>query len=212
VKTEDIIDRLAGDLRPARRRIVERRLAAPLFVGALVSLALLVTWLGLQRLDAAVAAGPFWMKAGFTLALAGAGWTATRRLARPEGAAGAAGYLVIAPLAVLATVAALELASAPPQDLARLILGATWTLCPFRILALSAPLLLALAIGLRRLAPTRLIAAGASAGLLAGGVGATIYGLYCEETSAAFVVTWYSLGIGLSALMGALAGPRLLRW
>ena len=54
--------------------------------------------------------------------------------------------------------------------------------------------------------------AGAAAGLLAGAVAALVYGLYCEESSAAFVATWYTLGIGACACFGALVGPKVLRW
>ena len=79
-------------------------------------------------------------------------------------------------------------------------------------MVLAAPVFLGVAWALRRLAPTRLAMAGAAAGLLAGAVGATVYGLYCEETAAAFVVTWYTLGIAVCATAGALLGPRLLRW
>ena len=35
---------------------------------------------------------------------------------------------------------------------------------------------------------------------------------FCPEASAIFVLTWYTLGIGLAAGLGALLGPRLLRW
>jgi hypothetical protein len=65
---------------------------------------------------------------------------------------------------------------------------------------------------LRQLAPTRLRLAGAGAGLLAGALGATVYGLHCPETGAAFVATWYSLGVATWAAIGAALGPRLLRW
>jgi len=65
---------------------------------------------------------------------------------------------------------------------------------------------------LRQLAPTRLAIAGAAAGLLAGGVGASVYGLYCGETAATFVVIWYTLGIAAGAALGAVIGSRLLRW
>ena len=57
---------------------------------------------------------------------------------------------------------------------------------------------LALLVGMRRLPPTRLAAAAAASGLLAGGLGATICGLYCEETSAAVVATWYTLGVAFA--------------
>jgi hypothetical protein len=41
---------------------------------------------------------------------------------------------------------------------------------------------------------------------------AVIYGLYCREWAAPFVLVWYTLGVGLSAALGALVGTRLLRW
>ncbi|MBL7372919.1 DUF1109 family protein, partial [Escherichia coli] len=41
---------------------------------------------------------------------------------------------------------------------------------------------------------------------------ATVYCIHCPEVSAIFVLTWYSLGILLAASIGALLGPRLLRW
>ena len=65
---------------------------------------------------------------------------------------------------------------------------------------------------MRRFAPTRTTLAGAAAGLLAGGVSATVYGLHCDESTAPFVALWYSLGISLTALTGAVIGSRVLRW
>ena len=52
----------------------------------------------------------------------------------------------------------------------------------------------------------------AAAGLLAGAFAAAVYCLHCPETSAIFVLIWYSLGILATSLLGALLGPRLLRW
>ena len=91
-------------------------------------------------------------------------------------------------------------------------LGRSWTSCPWLVLMLSAPIFAGLLWSFRKLAPTRLHAAGAVAGLGAGAWAATIYCLHCPEVSAIFVLTWYSLGILLAAGIGALLGPRLLRW
>ena len=66
--------------------------------------------------------------------------------------------------------------------------------------------------GKARLAPTRLTLAGALAGLFAGGMGAFVYAFHCPETAAPFVALWYSAGILLTTALGALLGPRLLRW
>ena len=46
----------------------------------------------------------------------------------------------------------------------------------------------------------------------AGAWAATLYCLHCPESSAMFVLTWYSLGIAFTTLLGALVGPRILRW
>ena len=55
-------------------------------------------------------------------------------------------------------------------------------------------------------------AATAIARLFAGALGAAGYALACTETSPGFVAAWYSLGIGLTAALGAIVGPRVLRW
>ena len=80
------------------------------------------------------------------------------------------------------------------------------------MLLLSAPIFAGLLWSFRRLAPTRLRAAGAAAGFTAGAWAATLYCLHCPEVSAIFVLTWYTFGIGLAAGVGALLGPRLLHW
>ena len=115
-------------------------------------------------------------------------------------------------MAIMAALAAVQIARTPPTGVAALWLGHSWQGCSLRIIALAAPVFLGVIGVLRKLAPTRLALAGAAAGLLAGAVGATVYGLYCAETAAAFVVTWYTLGITACAGLGALLGGRLLRW
>ena len=65
---------------------------------------------------------------------------------------------------------------------------------------------------MRRFAPTRPTAAGLAVGLAGGGLGATVYGLHCQESTAAFLATWYVLGMAAVGAIGALLGRRLLRW
>lgn len=38
------------------------------------------------------------------------------------------------------------------------------------------------------------------------------HGLHCPEWSAAFVATWYALGIFISGALGAIAGRFVLKW
>jgi hypothetical protein len=210
MRTDELIRTLATDAGPVRARPVAPWLLAVALIGAALWLAMLALRFGPPGQSAH--AGWFWMKAAYSLLLAAAGLMATVRLARPGGRIGAAAWLALATLAWLAMMAGRETMHAPPGQVARLWLGQTWRICPLRILIIAVPLYAAVLLVLRHTAPTRLTLTGAAAGLFAGAVAATIYGLYCQETAAAFVVVWYSLGIAASAALGALLGRYLLRW
>jgi len=212
MKTADLIASLAASAAPAPPVPVGRRVAVASLAGAVIALAVLVAWLGLRPLHEAMRTASFWMKTAYTLALSVAGAIAVLRLARPGGRLGAAPAIVVAAIMAMAALALVEMSRTPPPGLAALWLGQSWQSCSLRILALAVPVFLCVIGVLRRLAPTRLALAGAAAGLLAGAVAATVYGLYCAETAAAFVVTWYSLGVAACAGLGALLGARLLRW
>jgi len=134
------------------------------------------------------------------------------RMGRPGARAGPALAAAPAIFGALAVLAAAELLISPAGLRLDELMGDSWRACPFLIMVIAAPVFAAAIWALRGMAPTRLRLAGASAGLLAGGVGATVYGLHCQEMSAAFVVTWYSLGVAGCVAVGALLGPRLLRW
>jgi len=212
VKTQDLIALIAEDTTPVRRRAMAPRLIGTALLGAVVSAVALVVWLGLRPMGEAVHSPSFWMKAAYSVLIAAAGMLTTARLARPGGRIGAALGLAAVAAAWLAGLATLETLRTPAPGMAQLWLGESWYVCPFRILALATPVFAAMLWWLRGMAPTRLALAGAAAGLCAGGVGASVYGLYCEETTAAFVVVWYSLGMAASASLGAVIGARLLRW
>jgi hypothetical protein len=119
---------------------------------------------------------------------------------------------IVAPVAGLALLALAELARAPMDNWPQMIMGNSWTQCPWRIVALSVPVFIGLCVVIRGQAPTNLRASGAAAGLLSGAVAATAYALACPESSAAFILVWYSAGIALATAIGALLGPKLLRW
>ena len=77
---------------------------------------------------------------------------------------------------------------------------------------LSVPVFIAVFWALRGLAPTRLVLTGAVGGLLSGAVATLAYCLHCPEMGVAFWGVWYVLGMLLPTAIGALLGPRLLRW
>jgi hypothetical protein len=211
--THDLIEALVADLEPAPPRQVPLRIAAAAALGGAVALGLVLTLLGLRPdLHDALGDGMFWMKAGYAAVLGLAGFWSAERLARPAGS-GRGGLAVVAgALAVVAIIAAVRMMRMPPELRLPMWLGHSWDVCPVRILLLSIPTLALALMVMRRMAPTRLRLAGAAAGLFAGGVAAVAYGLHCTEVGAAFLATWYSLGVALSAALGALLGPWALRW
>lgn len=54
--------------------------------------------------------------------------------------------------------------------------------------------------------------AGAAAGLMAGSGAGAIYSLYCDQDAALFVLPAYGFAIASVGVIGALAGPKALRW
>jgi hypothetical protein len=213
MNTDELIMRLSDDVKPVRRHAVARRLVIGLVPGAVASAAFLVLIIGVRPDIAAAMRGfPFWMKWGYTLSLSIAALSMTAQLARPDGQPLRRLWLMAIPVLLLASVGVAELLHTPPGQWLAMWLGQSWMLCPWRVLVLAVPIFIGLLWSFRRLAPTRLRAAGAAAGLAAGAFAATVYCLHCPEVSAVFVLTWYSLGILLAASLGALIGPRLMRW
>jgi hypothetical protein len=120
--------------------------------------------------------------------------------------------LEIVPVAAISAFAWMQWASAPEAEHYALLMGRTWLVCPWLIVLLAVPVFAGTFWGLRGFAPTRPGLAGFAAGLFAGAVSASIYALHCNEGGAPFVALWYSLGIVIVGLAGALAGRLLLRW
>ena len=212
MKTDDLIALLSDGLPPAPRGQVPLLLALGLAAGLVGSALLMLAALG-PRPDLAEAMGSssFWMKFSYVLALGALGLWIVERQARAGADSRLPMFLLLTPVVALVVAASVEL-SEPRADSAALIMGHTWGKCAFLILLLALPVYAGLLAALRRLAPTRLGLAGAAAGLAAGGWAASVYCFHCPESTAPFIVIWYSLGIALSAGLGALAGRRFLRW
>lgn len=211
--TDDLIDALAGNVRPVSRNVVERRIALGLVAGAVVTLAAIMLTVGF-RPDLAIAMHgfSFWMKWTYTISLGVGAILATIHLSRPDASRAQWLWLLVIPFGLLAAVAANELIRTPVSGWLPLWLGQSWKRCAVVVFLLSMPLFAGLIWAFRQLAPTRLRFAGGVAGLASGACAATLYGLHCPEASATFVLTWYTLGIGLAGAAGALIGPRLMRW
>lgn len=212
MRTDRLIQALAIDHR-IRADSFERRLAI-LLVPALV-LAAAVFMLGLgPRKDLAIVATDLRILLKFvvTLALASAATVLVCRLARPGCATKVPMIALAAGPALLAIATLVELATVPSSAWAAKVTGTGLLVCLVSIPLLSLPILIAILIALRHGAPTRPVFAGAVAGLLAGGLGTALYAAYCPNDSALFGATWYTITIAGIAILGSIAGRRLLRW
>jgi hypothetical protein len=211
VKTDSLIDLLATGAGPAPRAVALRRLAPAAALGILASAAGALLVLGPIPGELFATPAP-WLKLGYAGALAvAAAWLAAR-LGRPVARTSAPVRVLLLVVAAMALLASLVLLAAPAGERLETLLGHSWARCPFNVLVLSLPALAGALWALRGLAPTRPRAAGLAAGLLAGSLGALGYALSCTELSPAFVAVWYSLGISLVGALGAILGPRILRW
>ena len=213
MQTTDLIDRLAADLHPTSPGAAWKTLAVALSVGSVVALGAACVSFGKGNAFAAMLlTSSLWMKWAYALGVSAAALSLCARLARPEGAPGALPFLLGVPLLMLGAIAVMEVAGLPADERRALWLGRTAVMCPWTIAALAIPIFVAVLLALRQLAPTRPRLAGFSAGCLAGAIAAGLYAIYCKETAAAFVVTWYTAGILLPGLVGVLIGSRVLRW
>jgi len=211
MKTDDLIDALAAGLQPARPARLNALLLACAAAASVAAVALL---LGVRPALADVLSSPTtWMKGLYTAGLAGAALWLSARAGRP-------GADTRAPLAALAAIVGLamlwgagELLAAPGGERLADWLGRTWTVCGRNILLVSAAAVIPTFLSARRLAPTRPAFSGFALGMATGGIAATAYGvLHCPESTAAFVATWYTLGVAAAGLIGAVAGRFALRW
>ena len=211
--TDDLIARLSADLQPVAPRALERRLGLALALGLVGSI--LVGPLVLDLLFGRPFGGAwgslmFWGKLAYTLGLGALGLLAIPVLSRPDGRlvwplVAALGLFLIA----LGTGSMMWMQADWAMPM---LMGGTALVCPWLIILTAAPLLAVMLGAMRRFAPASPTLAGLAAGLLAGGFGAAAYAFYCGETSMMFMAVWYSLGIALTALLGAAIGRFALRW
>jgi len=182
-------------------------------IGAVVTALGLLPLIGIRPdLAGAVLTLRFVVKVALALALAISATALTWRLSRPDASLGIWKWALLAILLALLFAAAIELAVSPPSQWETRLFGVHWYVCVLLMTVFSLPLLAGLCIALRHAAPGNSGLAGAISGIAAGGIAATIYTAHCPDDSPLFVAAWYSLAIGIVALLGHFAGRRWLIW
>jgi hypothetical protein len=212
MRTDDLIAAMTADTQTVSPPIGRTVLIA-VAGGALAAALVFFLALGARPdLSAAVETPRFLFKWVLTLTLFATSMGLVLHLARPGAVpSGWVMALAAAPiLLILATIA--ELLYLPPDLWAQRLIGHNALVCMVLIPSLSALPLIAIVLALRQGAPTHPVLAGAAAGLLAAGIGATLYATHCQDDSPLFVATWYVIAVAIVTLVGAFLGARLLRW
>lgn len=211
MNTDRWIQALAQGAGPAPLAQARRRLPLALAGGALGAWGLSLAWQG-PAPGALFGTAAFWLKLALAGLVAAGALAWLGRLGRPGASQGWGPALLGGTLLAAGGVGLAGWFDLPSGLRASTVwnLGA-WA-CPRSVLSLALPAFAAVAWGLRSLAPTRLRRAGFAAGLAAGAAGAFGYAFSCAEQAPAFIMLWYGASILAAGGLGALLGPRLLRW
>ncbi|OCP19054.1 NrsF family protein [Ensifer sp. LC163] len=211
MKTNDLISLLAEDA-PVGMRL-GRMLAIALLVGVVVSALVLLSTVGVRpNLAAAIETARVLFKIGFTLVLAAAACRLVFIVGRPGLSLKARGLQLAVPLVFLAIAVASELSVLPSEAWTASMLGRNAAFCLFFIPVLSLAPLAGFLLVLKNGAPESPGLAGASAGLAAGAIAASLYAFHCPDDSPLFLAVWYSIAVLLVTTIGYLIGRRWLRW
>lgn len=211
MKTETLIDILARGNEPIMAR---PRLSRYLVIGALgfgISASVSIWSLGSIPLWMYATAAP-WIKIAYTATVAGVSGLLVEGLSRPGVRTASRSRCLEYVLCAIAWASVLEMTLTPAPERLPVMLGHSAIYCPWIVLLLSLPLFFPTARLVQENAPTRLRMTGFSVGVFAGSIAAMGYSLACTELSVTFVAIWYTGGIVLSGLVGALISPRLLAW
>jgi len=211
VKTEQLVAALVAD-RTRGGGSSARALGLALIAGGVLSLLVFLLALGIRAdIGPALATWRFELKVATVLLGLGLAFALCLDCARPDMPSHPWRRLLPL-LAVVAAAVAIELLSVPASSWPARLIGSNAMICLPMVPLLSLAPLAAALIVLRRGAPASPALAGAAAGLLAALSGASLYAFHCFDDSPLFVATWYTLAALPMVAIGALLGPRLLRW
>lgn len=213
MKTDELIDMLGTNIEPVKAGQLRTTLFAALAVGTAVALCLVVAIFGMpgEALGRAYL-GLTALALTFTLGLVAAGASFLIKAARP-GQPGRRPLVVIG-LLFLALISAcmIALVFAHPAAWSGMVFGPQWEACLICVPLFAVAPFASLVWALRKEAPTNLTWTGAVAGLVAGALSAAVFALHHPSGSIPFIMLWYGGPIVICALIGAMLGPRLLRW
>jgi hypothetical protein len=213
MQTDPLIDRLAQDLKPVRRRALWRD-ALALLVLCAVELGLFLA-LGMMRPDMPMAMHlpSFWWKLTSVGLIALVGGSVALLSLNPVRSP-RRGLRWIMPL-VAVCLATGWMLDASQGGLASLLARLDWVhgvQCFSKIVGLSVPAVIALGILMRRGAPTDPSGTALAAGVAAAGWGTFVFVFACPSDDPFYVAVWYSLSCATVTSFTHYALPHLTRW
>lgn len=213
MRTDDLIAMLGTNVEVVDRRQMLRTLARAVAFGAVVAVGAGLIVLG-GRADAGngEALGFLAMKLVFAMTVTALAFLYLLGSARPGGRRRGPAALVLLPFVAIVGLASISLTHAPTAHWQTMLWDDEWLECLLSIPIIAIVPFALVVRAMRQDAPTHLRRAGALAGLVAGGLSAAGYALHCTADSLPFVAMWYGGTIILCMLVGAVLGPRLLRW
>ncbi len=213
MKTDELIDMLSTNVEPVKQGRLRKTLVWALVVGGAAAFCVMLATVGLRTgLTDGFLPGYLTLKLLFTLSLIGVGAALLERLMRPGQDGRKLFAFVLLPFIIVVCAGVASLVFGQPMAWGRMIFGMQWATCLLCIPLFAVVPFAALIWALRKGAPTDLTRAGAIAGLVAGALSATAYAFHCPDDSVPFIAIWYGTLVALCGVLGAMVGPRLLRW
>ena len=215
MKTEALIKMLGTNPEPVRPRELARTMLMALGVSVAVVSLLCLLW-SVFHGPMPMTGGPNWrpmvVALVLTLGLVLVGAGLLFKLAQPGQNPRGTTILFGALVASVLGASVLTLHACGESLCTSMMAMGSWGTC-----LLCIPLFAAIPFGtliwvLRGSGPTRLATTGAVSGLVAGALGAAGVAVHQMAASAPLMVLWFGAPILLCALIGAVLGPRLLRW
>ena len=211
MKTDQLIEILSRNVEPVKQGHVQKTLVWALLAGVVGSFGVMLGTVGL-RPNGPPSLEFLLLRLVFTFSLIAIGASFLARLVRPGQRTGKLAALTVLPFLVMVAGGTIAIGFGGPMAWGRMLFGMNWMTCLLCIPLFAVLPFIALVWFLRDGAPTNLRLTGAIAGLLAGALGATAYAFHCPDDSVPFIAFWYASMVGFCAFIGALLGPKLLRW
>jgi hypothetical protein len=213
MRTDTLIDRLANDLKPVRRRTAWSEAFALVALCAAELGLFLVMGTARSNIPMSMHLPSFWWKLA-SLGLIGLVSGTVAIISLDPVRSPRRGLRWILAL-IAACLASGWLLDASRDGLSTLISRLDWLdglQCLCAMVVLSIPAVIGLGLLMRRGAPTDQAGTALAAGLAAAAWGAFVFVFACPFDDPLYVAVWYSLGCGTVTLFARLTLPRLTRW